>query len=243
MKEKSFKKVGVALGLFRASIAISVTVGCIFLIFAVVTVYQGIEFSRNAITMVENLNMSHINESSYPAEGCIYELEARIVDDEMSGSWYRHAIVANYGDMLEIRLKIIAANPTDVNREEIAKSLSFMCTDGFAPSAVELEHDKLMLPDGTLADYFDDFSDEHIAYIAVGTYNLCRKDWWNGAAPELFAYVSGRTAATLTVVSPYCEVEVLTVLIAIAVATFFGLALPLVLKVIRAKVLKRLEDA
>ena len=115
MKEKSFKKVGVALGLFRASIAISVAMGCISLIFAVVTVHQGIEFSRNAITMVENLNMSHINESPYPAEGCIYELEARIVGDEMLSSWYRHAIVANYGDMLEIRLKITAADPADAH--------------------------------------------------------------------------------------------------------------------------------
>ncbi len=242
MKEKSFKKVGVVLELFKASIAISVAMGCISLIFAVVTVYQGIEFSRNAITMVENLNMSYINERPYPAEGCIYELEARIVGDEILSSWYRHAIAANYGDMLEIRLKITAADPADANREEIAKSLSFMCTDGFVPSAVELEHDKFVLPDGTCADYFDDFLDEHIAYISVGTYNLCRRDWLNGATPELFAYASGRTAATLTVVSPYCEVEVLTVLIAIAVATFFGLALPLVLKAIKAKVLKRLEE-
>lgn len=211
---------------------------------AIILAVQGIEASQKDAAMAETLNLDFINADPYPVQGIAYELEARIVDGSPRQVWHRHAIVADYGDTIEVRLKVITAEAGDANYNSIREHLSFMNTAGLAAPTVETAHKKVVLPDGTSADYMDDFKDEHVTYIAAGTYQFCREDWFAGkSASTLSAYISGDTGAKLVVIAPYCEVPIRTIGMLLILAVVCGLILPMIIGVARVKNLKRLQDA
>lgn len=242
-RENNEREKQIVTNCFEVALIMARAIGGFFLVLAVVLAVEGINLSQKDVAMVETLNLDSINADPYPVADVDYELEARIVDGKTDQAWYSHAIVANYGDTIEVRLKASAAEVADANLEAIAERLSFMSTAGLAAPTVEIIHKKVILPDGTAADYLDDFADERITYIAAGTYRFSPEDWLAGeSASELRTYVSGDTRATLIVISPYCEVPIRDIAVLLVLAVVCGLVLPPILKVVRAK-LKRLEKA
>lgn len=244
MKENSCTKVRIASEGFRIAKTALRLIGGALLVCAVALTSKGLQLSQNDAMMVEAINKLLLDEADlYPATGIVYELEARIIDEEASNPWYHGAITANYGDTIEVRLKAIAADAAAANREAIDEHLSFASTKGLTPSVFDVGHNNVTLPDDTLADYLDEFADDHITYIAVGRYILRHEDFWSDQrVSALSACVSGDTVAKLVIVPPDCEVDIRAITVLAVLALLLGVILPVVLGVAGDKVVEYLGN-
>lgn len=244
MKEKSYEKFEATVKKYRFVMRISAIVGWAILFLTVMVITKGVELSQKDAMMAEVLSKAFAGESDlYPMTGIDYELEARIVTDDGRSGWRHDAITADYGDTIEVRLKAIAANPTDVNYATVKESALFTSSAGLIPLTTAADHDLVVLPDGSLADYVDEFFDDHITYVAIGTFELSPRDWFAGKSASTITALPDGMNAKLVVLFPYCEVDIVLVLVLAAVFVLFGLVLPLIFKLEMDKALKRLKDA
>ena len=83
------------------------------LFWAIVEIIEGTYRSDAMAQTAESTSKLLAGEADlYSATSATYEIEARIVSKNGdTGPWYRNAIVANYGDRIEIRLKAMSASP------------------------------------------------------------------------------------------------------------------------------------
>jgi len=210
---------------------VSAIFGGIILIMAIVVIIQGIRLSDCELARVEILNRNFAGEYKlYPSEGIDYELEARVIDGDTKGDWHHDLIAAEYGDTIEIRLKAVAADATDIDLDAIRHHVAFTCSAGLELLEAAIDHDQVILPDGSLADYLDDADDEHIAYIAVGTFKFTSKDWWSGKGASAIIPCNADMFTKLEVIAPYCGVDIVVVIAFLVAAVLFGIVIPLVFK-------------
>ncbi len=246
MKErKTWEKVAIVEKACKIVGGVMVAAGCCMMFLAGCGVVEGHYESARCAMMAENIDKSWISPSDlYPMQGVSYELQGRILSEDSNGAWYHGAIAANYGDVIEIRLAAIAANEDDISYDAVAEQASFMCSDGLQPMAVESRLNKVVLPDGSIADYLDEFSDERITYVAVGTYSVGRQDWWAGkGASTASAFINGDNMAKFVVVAPECQVDIRAAVGMIAAAIGFIIAGKFVSTFVYAKLARHIERA
>lgn len=189
--------------------------GLVMLLLIAGVIVTGVKDSRAAHAMIENIHKSRAGlENAHPIEGVDYDLEARIVGDT-DGGWYRGAIAANFGDYVEVRLRIASKNQENISPD----NLSFMMTNGFV--ATELDS-QAPTPD------------QYIGYIPVGIYQFGHKDWYDGkSASTLIAYHDGDTADKLLLVPPYGEVNITLIITLCFIAFAVGVVGPLVVTLVK----------
>lgn len=227
MKEKN----KIAKAIKRVSFAtwISVIAGIMFFVVTITAVIGGIDLSNREIELAEALNSERAGEHNlYPSVGVEYELEARVLGENTAGSWHHDLIAAEYGDVIEIRLKAVAANPRDIDRNALKHRTFYALSRGFEPLVAASEYVQVELPDGSLVDYPEDADDEHIAYFAVGIFKFTSKDWWTGHSSSAIIPLDPDMFTKLEVIAPYCDVDILMVLALIVATVVFGIVLPLI---------------
>lgn len=206
---------------------ISAIAGVMFLVAAFIVIYKGIDQSNCEIGLAETLNRRYAGEHNlYPSVGIDYELEARVVSEDTVGGWYHDLIAAEYGDVVEIRLKVVAANPCDIDSDSLRRHTLYMSSSGLELLSSASSHAQVTLPDGTLADYPDDADDSHIAYIAVGVFRFTNKDWWMGRSSSAIIPMDPDMVTKLEVIAPLCDVDVTVVAALLFAAAVFGIVLP-----------------
>lgn len=238
MKErKTWEKVAIAEKVCKIVGGVMVAAGCCMMFLAGCGVVEGHYESARCAMMAENIDKSWINPSDlYPMQGVSYELQGRILTEDSNG--------ANYGDVIEIRLAAIAANEDDISYDAVVEQASFMCSDGLQPMVIESRLNKVVLPDGSIADYLDEFSDERITYVAVGTYSIGRQDWWAGkGAPTASAFINGNNMAKFVVVAPECQVDIRMTLTLGLISIGFILAGILIFTLVATKLSQCIERA
>lgn len=243
MKEQKLSKVDVAMKLFKGGRYFTRALGALWLLMVLAVIVQGLHWSERAAMVVESLNTMYMGESNlYPVTGIDYSLEARVISDDGDSMWYHDIISADIGDLIEVRLKAIAADPIS-EKDLTDQGLSMRFSDGLSASTVPRSPERVLCPDGTFAQYADDYDDEHITYVALGIYKVGSKDWLSGkSALGCQAYIDGDNVATLLVIWPYCEVDVPLVVFLFICAVICGLVLPLIINIIEPKVVRHLED-
>lgn len=193
------------------------TAGMMILLIVINVVVAGIKDSQGAHGMIEQIHKSRAGlENAYPVEGVDYDLEARVADNT-DPNWYRGVIAADFGDYVEVRLRIASKNQEDIS----PRDLSFMSTNGFV--ATELDSQSLV-------------SGQHISYIPVGTYQFGRKDWYDGnPVSTLHAYCKGNTVDELLLMPPYGELDIVFVITLSVIALAVGIIGPIIVSAIERR--------
>lgn len=241
MEEKS--KVAKTAKMMTVMVRISVVFAIMVCAITGIIVYQAINLSNQEIMRAESLNRAFVGEYDlYPSEGIDYKLEARIVGEDAENAWYHELIAAEYGDIIEVRLKVIATNPDDINQTELRYQTFYACSAGLELVEAAVDHEHFILPDGSLADYPEDIEDEHVAYIAVGTFEFTSKDWWSGKSSSVIIPHNTDMFTKLEVIAPYCDVDIMVIITLIVAVVLFGVVIPLVFKREADYLLEDFED-
>lgn len=217
----------------RATMWISLIFGGIFLLLSIFVEVKEIDFSNTEIETAKTWYRIDSSERNlYPSEGIDYQLEARVVKgttdtEELDpAAWYREFIAAEYGDTIEVRLKATAARATDLDVEDIRQRMFFRSSSGLELLTAASEHEQLVLPDGSRADYLDGASDERIAYITVGTFKFTSSDWWKGRSASAIVPTNTDMFTKLEVIAPYCEVYLPLLVVLVIANVAFLIILP-----------------
>lgn len=241
MEEKS--KVAKTAKMMTVMVRISVVFAMMVCAITGIIVYQAINLSNQEIMRAESLNRAFVGEYDlYPSEGIDYKLEARIVGDDTENAWYHELIAAEYGDIIEVRLKVIATNPDDINQTELRYQTFYACSAGLELVEAAVDHEHFILPDGSPADYPEDIEDEHVTYIAVGTFEFTSKDWWSGKSSSVIIPHNTDMFTKLEVIAPYCDVDIMVIITLIVAVVLFGVVIPLVFKREADYLLEDFED-
>ncbi len=209
----------------KATMWVSLVFGVIFLLLSITVVVSEINFSNAEIEIAKVWHCVDSHEKNlYPSEGADYKLEARIVKDteeSAAAEWYRELIAAEYGDTIEVRLKVTAADAASLDVESIRHQMFFRLSSGLELLEAASEHEQFMLSDGSIADYPDGADDERVAYIAVGTFRFTSRDWLRGRSASVIIPTNTDMFTKLEVIAPCCEVYFpLAVMLAIANVAF-----------------------
>lgn len=191
--------------------------GLIMLLLVVNVIVSGVKDSQGAHGMIEQIHKTRAGlENAYPIDGVDYDLEARVASDT-DPNWYRGVIAADFGDYIEVRLRIASAEQDNIS----PKGLSFMSTDGFV--ATELDSQSYA-------------TGQRISYIPVGTYRFGRKDWYNGKpVSTLHVYCNGNTVDELLLMPPYGELDIVFVITLSVIALCVGVVGPIIISVIERR--------
>lgn len=241
MEEKS--KIKSAVKMIIMMTRFSVVFSIMICVVTVIIIYQAINLSNHEIMRAESRNRAFVGEYDlYPSEGIDYKLEARIVGEDTENAWYHELIAAEYGDIIEVRLKVIATNPDDINQTELRYQTFYACSAGLELVEAAVDHEHLILPGGSLADYPEDIEDEHVTYIAVGTFEFTSKDWWSGKSSSVIIPHNTDMFTKLEVIAPYCDVDIMVIITLIVAVVLFGVVIPLVFKRETYYLLEDFED-
>lgn len=229
--EKNKELVADAIRNARLAMWISLIFGGAFSLLSVVMISGDINISNIEIETAQTWHrVSNSASDSYPSEGMDYKLEARVVESaentEDPADWYRDVIAAEYGDTIEIRLKVVAANAAELDPEDIRRSMLFTCSAGLELLESANEHEQLALSDGLAVDYPEETDDKHVAYLAVGTFKFTSKDWWNGKSAATIIPLNPDMVTKLEVIAPYCDVYLPLVIALVLACVAFVVVLP-----------------
>lgn len=243
MKEKKLNKVDVAMKWFEVGTYIVRAIGVLLLFMMAIVIIEGIQRFNKDVMMVEMLNMVHAGESNpRPATGIAYDLEARVITDDGNSMWYHDAISANIGDLIEVRLKVTPADHIDTGCNIADKHFSMKFTEGLSALTVQEESERIICSDETFANHPDGCNGECVAYIELGTYKLGIKDWISGKNISGFlAYIDGDATASLMVVWPYCEVNILLAIFLFVGALVCGSVLPFIITHVEYRIIRYLN--
>lgn len=200
--------------------------GLIMLLLALSATVSGVKNSQKAHSMVEQIHKTRAGlENAYPTDGIDYDLEARVVNGTDT-NWYRGAIAADFGDYVEVRLRVASENE-DISPE----NLSFMSTDGFVATELDGQnHSSRQLDD---QDYP---SKLRISYISVGAYKFGRKDWYDGnPVSTLHVYYGGSTVDKILLVPPYGELDITLIMTLSIIALCVGVIGPIIVNAIERR--------
>lgn len=199
------------------------TFGVILFVAAVITTAKGIELSNVELNLAEAHNLHYAGEqTTYPSTGIDYELEARILGEDTVSGWYHDSIAAEYGDTIEFRLKVIAADPSDIDQNAIKDRTLYAPSSGLKLLKSVSDYTFTVLP--------DEIDDPHIAYVPSGIYRLTAKDWLIGGGSSTIAPLDPSMATGLQIVAPYCDVDILTIVVFVVAAIMFGIVIPIIVE-------------
>lgn len=210
---------------------VSVIFGGIILVMTVIAIIQGINLSDCEIARAESLNRAYAGEYNLcPSEGVDYKLEARVVGKNSENPWHHDVIVADYGDTIEVRLKAVAADAADADSDTIRHRMRFACSSGLELLETAADHTQVVLPDGSFADYLEEFGNEHVTYVAVGTFKFTSRDWWSGRSASTIIPCNADMFTKLEVIAPYCDVDILVIIAFVAATVLFSIVIPIIFK-------------
>ncbi len=244
-ERRIWSKAATARMICKAIGGIIMAAGWVLAFLAGAAAVEGFNESARCAMMAENIDKEWISASDlYPVQGVSYVLEGRILTDEGNGAWYHGAIAANYGDVVEIRLTAVTADAGAMDYDAVVEQTTFMRSAGLQVMTIDSRPSQVILPNGSLVDYFEDGFNEHITHVAMGIYSVGRQDWWAGnGASTLSAYIDGNTVAKFVVVTPDCEVDIRMTLTLGLISIGFILAGILIFTLVATKLSQCIERA